>query len=273
MRGDEVERTCLNGTEDVSSLLAVLEARGVHHGESQVAVGLRQFATDALVRRLQIHWFSIINSCVTVLLLTGFLATILMRVLKNDFIKYSREEEGALSYLRLLGTSFPPDDSPTSICVVHSLPAQLRWSSADLSATLSVYLSAALRRSGSPALSVCLSVCLSVALRRSCPPALSACLSVSLSRSGPPASAVGGADAPLANDAAPVGLACTQRSKRRRGGSTSTATCSASRRTRTCSALSWALALRCAQCPIKTLNLEQHLQVPCNAPATRLRKS
>ena len=41
----------------------------------------------------QIHWFSIINSCVTVLLLTGFLATILMRVLKNDFIKYTRDDE------------------------------------------------------------------------------------------------------------------------------------------------------------------------------------
>ena len=38
-------------------------------------------------RNLEIHWFSIINSCVTVLLLTGFLATILMRVLRNDFIK------------------------------------------------------------------------------------------------------------------------------------------------------------------------------------------
>jgi hypothetical protein len=43
----------------------------------------------------QIHWFSIINSCVTVLLLTGFLATILMRVLKNDFLKYSRDDDGA----------------------------------------------------------------------------------------------------------------------------------------------------------------------------------
>ncbi len=39
---------------------------------------------------LQIHWFSIINSCVTVLLLTGFLATILMRVLRADFAKFSR---------------------------------------------------------------------------------------------------------------------------------------------------------------------------------------
>ena len=45
---------------------------------------------------VQIHWFSIINSCVTVLLLTGFLATILMRVLKNDFIKYTRDDDGAL---------------------------------------------------------------------------------------------------------------------------------------------------------------------------------
>ena len=43
----------------------------------------------------QIHWFSIINSCVTVLLLTGFLATILMRVLKNDFLKYSRDDDSA----------------------------------------------------------------------------------------------------------------------------------------------------------------------------------
>uniref|UniRef100_A0A2C9UGT0 Transmembrane 9 superfamily member n=1 Tax=Manihot esculenta TaxID=3983 RepID=A0A2C9UGT0_MANES len=44
---------------------------------------------------LEIHWFSIINSCVTVLLLTGFLTTILMRVLKNDFMKYAQDEEAA----------------------------------------------------------------------------------------------------------------------------------------------------------------------------------
>ncbi|KAJ7542477.1 hypothetical protein O6H91_10G108300 [Diphasiastrum complanatum] len=46
-----------------------------------------------LPQHLEIHWFSIINSCVTVLLLTGFLATILLRVLKNDFVKYSRDDE------------------------------------------------------------------------------------------------------------------------------------------------------------------------------------
>ncbi len=52
-------------------------------------------ADRCCTRATQIHWFSIINSCVTVLLLTGFLATILMRVLKNDFLKYSRDDDGA----------------------------------------------------------------------------------------------------------------------------------------------------------------------------------
>lgn len=52
-------------------------------------------SSSAHSRHLEIHWFSIINSCVTVLLLTGFLGTILMRVLKNDFVKYAHDEETA----------------------------------------------------------------------------------------------------------------------------------------------------------------------------------
>ena len=55
---------------------------------------------DESASPMQIHWFSIINSCVTVLLLTGFLATILMRVLKNDFIKYTRDDEAGMRQLR-----------------------------------------------------------------------------------------------------------------------------------------------------------------------------
>ncbi|GLT57678.1 hypothetical protein SLA2020_306320 [Shorea laevis] len=51
--------------------------------------------SSSLPHHLEIHWFSIVNSCVTVLLLTGFLATILMRVLKNDFVKYAHDEESA----------------------------------------------------------------------------------------------------------------------------------------------------------------------------------
>jgi hypothetical protein len=47
---------------------------------------------------LEIHWLSIINSFVLVILLTSFLAIILMRVLKNDFSRYmdsDAEELGA----------------------------------------------------------------------------------------------------------------------------------------------------------------------------------
>ena len=47
---------------------------------------------------MQVHWFSIVNSCVTVLLLTAFLATILMRVLKNDFVRFMRDEESGGQY-------------------------------------------------------------------------------------------------------------------------------------------------------------------------------
>ncbi|XP_047089980.1 transmembrane 9 superfamily member 3-like [Lolium rigidum] len=50
-------------------------------------------SSSNMPHHLEVHWFSIINSCVTVLLLTGFLATILMRVLKNDFVKYAHDEE------------------------------------------------------------------------------------------------------------------------------------------------------------------------------------
>ena len=70
-----------------------------------------------LPQHLEIHWFSIINSCVTVLLLTGFLATILLRVLKNDFLKYTKDdeigsapeqEEGGWKYLHGDVFRFPP---------------------------------------------------------------------------------------------------------------------------------------------------------------------
>lgn len=50
-----------------------------------------------LPNSLEIHWLSIINSFVLVLLLTTFLSVILMRVLKNDFSKYMDiDEESSL---------------------------------------------------------------------------------------------------------------------------------------------------------------------------------
>ena len=43
---------------------------------------------DLLPTSFEIHWLSIVNSFVLVILLTAFLAIILMRVLKNDFSRY-----------------------------------------------------------------------------------------------------------------------------------------------------------------------------------------
>ncbi|KAJ8406985.1 hypothetical protein AAFF_G00292610 [Aldrovandia affinis] len=45
-------------------------------------------------KTLEIHWLSIINSLVLVVLLLGFVIIILMRVLKNDFARYNVEEDG-----------------------------------------------------------------------------------------------------------------------------------------------------------------------------------
>eukprot|EP00053_Salpingoeca_punica_P015859 m.147007 g.147007 ORF g.147007 m.147007 type:complete len:650 (+) comp16819_c1_seq3:798-2747(+) len=41
----------------------------------------------------EIHWLSIINSAVLVLLLTGFVTTILARTLRKDFARYARDDE------------------------------------------------------------------------------------------------------------------------------------------------------------------------------------
>lgn len=51
-------------------------------------------------KELEIHWLSIMNSFVLVLLLSGFLAIIIMRILKSDYQRYDRpsEEEDADDY-------------------------------------------------------------------------------------------------------------------------------------------------------------------------------
>jgi len=46
-----------------------------------------------LPQSFEIHWLSIINSFVLVLLLTGFLSIILMRVLKTDISRYASAAE------------------------------------------------------------------------------------------------------------------------------------------------------------------------------------
>jgi transmembrane 9 superfamily protein 3 len=48
---------------------------------------------------MEIHWLSIMNSFVLVVLLTGFLAIIIMRVLKSDYTRYNEEEQDGTTYL------------------------------------------------------------------------------------------------------------------------------------------------------------------------------
>lgn len=54
----------------------------------------------------EIHWLSIINSFVLVLLLTAFLTIILMRVLKNDFSRYMELDDESLEEEEVRGSLF-----------------------------------------------------------------------------------------------------------------------------------------------------------------------
>lgn len=55
---------------------------------------MKRYADNTfLPTTFEIHWLSIINSFVLVLLLTAFLAIILMRILKKDFSKYMEIDE------------------------------------------------------------------------------------------------------------------------------------------------------------------------------------
>uniref|UniRef100_A0A8D0CJ43 Transmembrane 9 superfamily member n=1 Tax=Scleropages formosus TaxID=113540 RepID=A0A8D0CJ43_SCLFO len=83
-------------------------------------------------KTLEIHWLSIINSLVLVVLLLGFVIIILMRVLKNDFARYNVEEDGTCDDLdqadngwKIIHTDvfrFPPYKS--LLCAVLGVGAQ-----------------------------------------------------------------------------------------------------------------------------------------------------
>jgi hypothetical protein len=54
---------------------------------------MKLYDDSFFAKELEIHWLSIMNSCVLVLLLTGFLAIIIMRILKSDYTRYAHSEE------------------------------------------------------------------------------------------------------------------------------------------------------------------------------------
>mmetsp|Transcript_25518 Transcript_25518/g.56466 ORF Transcript_25518/g.56466 Transcript_25518/m.56466 type:complete len:595 (-) Transcript_25518:255-2039(-) len=70
----------------------------VHMPELKFAHRMKRYADSTfLPTTFEIHWLSIINSFVLVLLLTAFLAIILMRILKKDFSKYMEIDEDELA--------------------------------------------------------------------------------------------------------------------------------------------------------------------------------
>jgi hypothetical protein len=54
--------------------------------------GITKWPTNCTFH-VQIHWFSIFNSFMMVIFLTGLVSMILMRTLRNDYAKYAREDD------------------------------------------------------------------------------------------------------------------------------------------------------------------------------------
>jgi hypothetical protein len=81
-------------------------------------------------RSLEIHWLSIINSCVLVILLIAFLAIIFMRILKNDFARYMDIEEDTIEeeesgWKLISGDVFRIPENPTLFCAMVGTGTQL----------------------------------------------------------------------------------------------------------------------------------------------------
>jgi len=77
-----------------------------------------------------IHWFSILNSVLIVLFLTGMIATILMRMLHRDLRKYSeqlesREDAEETGWKLVHGDVFRTPKNPVLLCVFSGFGAQV----------------------------------------------------------------------------------------------------------------------------------------------------
>nr|GMD21801.1 transmembrane 9 superfamily member 3 isoform X1 [Ipomoea batatas] len=91
-------RTDLDSTVDVTNEkeIDVEYLYSVKWMETNVAFEKRlekYWQYSRLPHHLAIHWFSITNSSVMILILIGFLTTIYLRVLRRDILKYSQDDE------------------------------------------------------------------------------------------------------------------------------------------------------------------------------------
>lgn len=90
-----------------------------------------------LPNSFEVHWLSIINSIVLVLLLTGFLVIIMLRVLKNDFSRYMEVDEQAMDeeesgWKLIHGDVFRFPDLPDVFCAAVGTGIQLICTSVSL---------------------------------------------------------------------------------------------------------------------------------------------
>jgi hypothetical protein len=83
-----------------------------------------------LPKSFEIHWLSIINSFVLVLLLTAFLTIIMMRVLKNDLSRYMEVDDEAMDeeesgWKLIHGDVFRFPERPALFCAFYGAGIQL----------------------------------------------------------------------------------------------------------------------------------------------------
>ena len=72
--------------------------------------------------RSQIHWFSIFNSFMMVIFLTGLVSMILMRTLRNDYAKYAREDDDLESLVM-----FPQTFMYHNCTIVFAITTLFSW--------------------------------------------------------------------------------------------------------------------------------------------------
>lgn len=80
---NEMEDVTEDREIEVEFLYSVTWKKTERHFENR----MEKYMSSSWLRHEKFQWFSTMNSCGIVLLLTGLLATILVRVLKNDLIK------------------------------------------------------------------------------------------------------------------------------------------------------------------------------------------
>jgi hypothetical protein len=102
-----------------------------HEDDTPWSQRLKRYADSRFVpSSFEIHWLSIINSFVLVLLLTAFLTIILLRVLKNDFSRYMELDDDALDeeesgWKLIHGDVFRFPSTPAFFCAAVGVGNQL----------------------------------------------------------------------------------------------------------------------------------------------------